>query len=73
MRFQSFIRSISLFFLPLGLAYAQNDPYSAGSVATGEEKQLFQEIPSVFTASKYEQKVSEALASVCIVTADEIK
>lgn len=34
---------------------------------------LFQEIPSVYSASKYEQKVSKAPASVSIVTADEIK
>lgn len=73
MRFQSFIQLVSMIFLPVGLAYAQNDPYSPGGSATAEEKQLFQEIPSVFTASKYEQKVSKAPASVSIVTADEIK
>jgi iron complex outermembrane receptor protein len=38
-----------------------------------EEELLFQEIPSVFGASKYEQKVTEAPSSVSIVTADEIK
>ena len=38
-----------------------------------EDKALFSEIPSVYTASKYEQKVTKAPASVSIVTADEIK
>ncbi len=38
-----------------------------------EEAMLFQEIPSVFGASKYEQKVTEAPSSVSIVTAQEIK
>jgi iron complex outermembrane receptor protein len=39
----------------------------------GEERLLLQEIPSVYGASKYEQKVTEAPSSVSIVTADEIK
>lgn len=34
---------------------------------------LFQDIPSVYSASKYEQKVTKAPASISIVTADEIK
>lgn len=38
-----------------------------------EELLLFQEIPSVFSASKYEQKVTEAPSAVSIVTAAEIK
>ncbi|NOU43787.1 MAG: TonB-dependent receptor [Methyloglobulus sp.] len=33
----------------------------------------FGEIPSVYSASKYEQKVTKAPASISIVTADEIK
>jgi iron complex outermembrane receptor protein len=37
------------------------------------ESLLFQEIPSVFRASKYEQKVTEAPSSVSIVTAEEIR
>ena len=42
--------------------------------ASGDrEKALFQEIPSVYGASKFEQKVTEAPASVSIVTAEEIK
>jgi outer membrane receptor for ferrienterochelin and colicin len=39
----------------------------------GEEAMLFQEIPSVFGASKYEQKVTEAPSSVSIITSSEIK
>lgn len=38
-----------------------------------DELLLFQEIPSVFGASKYEQKVTEAPSSVSIVTAEEIE
>jgi len=38
-----------------------------------EEDLLFQDIPSVYGASKYEQKVTKAPASVSIVTADEIR
>jgi iron complex outermembrane receptor protein len=34
---------------------------------------LFQELPSVFGASKYEQKPSEAPAAISIVTAEEIQ
>lgn len=38
-----------------------------------EEAILFREIPSVYGASKYEQKVTEAPSSVSIITADEIR
>lgn len=38
-----------------------------------EEAVLFREIPSVYGASKYEQKVTEAPSSVSIITSDEIK
>jgi len=41
--------------------------------SAGEEMILFQELPSVFGASKYEQKPSEAPASISIVTAEEIQ
>lgn len=44
---------------------------AAGSA--GEEMILFQELPSVFGASKYEQKPGEAPAAISIVTADEIQ
>ena len=39
----------------------------------GMEQLLFQEIPSVFTASKYEQPVTAAPSAVSIVTAAEIR
>jgi len=39
----------------------------------GEEMILFQDLPSVFGASKYEQKSSEAPASVSIITSEEIR
>jgi outer membrane receptor for ferrienterochelin and colicins len=48
-------------------------PAPAPSSRGGEEMILFQELPSVFGASKYEQKPSEAPASVTIITADEIQ
>jgi iron complex outermembrane receptor protein len=62
---------IALLCYPLiGLAQPETDTASA---PTGEEVMLFQEIPSVYGASKYEQKVTEAPSSVSIVTASEIK
>jgi len=53
-------------------ADAQED-LSAPLSASGKEMLLFQEIPSVYGASKYQQKVTEAPSSVTIVTSDEIK
>jgi iron complex outermembrane receptor protein len=54
---------------PFAEAEAQTDlPPTAG-----EELIVFQEIPSVFGASRYDQKVTEAPSSVTIITADEIK
>jgi iron complex outermembrane receptor protein len=52
---------------------------SAGSAAGTDAASLderalpFQEIPSVYTASKYEQKVTEAPSAVSVVTAAEIE
>ena len=40
---------------------------------TVDETALFSEIPSVFAASKYEQKITEAPSAVSIVTGDEIR
>jgi iron complex outermembrane receptor protein len=54
------------------LAFAQVD-LSEPFGLQKEEKLLLQEVPSVYGASKYEQKVTEAPSSVSIVTADEIK
>ena len=39
----------------------------------GEEAIVFQEIPSVYGASKFEQKVTEAPSFVTLVTAEEIR
>jgi len=49
---------------------AESQPLPSTS---GSEAIFFQKIPSVYAASKYEQKVTEAPSSVTIVTADEIK
>ena len=49
-------------------APSQSDALDTG----GGESLLCDEIPSVFGASKYEQKVTEAPASVTIITAEEI-
>ncbi len=58
-------------------AWAQaGDDTAFDSYATGGSENfnmLFDDIPSVFAASKHEQKVTEAPASVSIVTAEEIK
>jgi len=43
------------------------------SPTPADESILFADIPSVFGASKYEQSLTEAPASVSIITADEIK
>ncbi len=52
--------------------YAQPD-LETPMPSTSKETILFQEIPSVYGASKYEQKVTEAPSSISIVTAAEIK
>jgi iron complex outermembrane receptor protein len=59
--------------LILGLAAPLPPASAASSPLVGEEAILFQDIPSVFSASKYEQKVTEAPSSVSIVTAAEIR
>ncbi len=41
--------------------------------SVSEESLLFQEIPSVYGASKFEQKVTQAPSSVSIVTSQDIK
>ena len=53
--------------------YAQAGVSESESLLNSEDALLFQDIPSVYSASKYEQKVTKAPASVSIVTADEIK
>lgn len=68
------------FLLSMGTADAQGDlpdlPDPAASSApasASEESIVFQNIPSVYGAVKYDQKVSEAPASITIITADQIK
>lgn len=51
-----------------GFAMAQSD-----ILDSAEEEILFQDIASVYSASKYEQKVTEAPAKISIVTAKEIQ
>lgn len=66
--------------LNVGTAGAQSDLPDLPDLATspaptggGEESILFQNIPSVYGAVKYDQKVTEAPAAVTIITADQIK
>jgi len=68
----SSLRFNSVIFTALVLALASWSSSSAADLQ-GDEMLLFQKIPSVFSASKYEQKVTEAPSSVSIVTAEEIK
>jgi len=67
--------------MALAAVWALLLPAAATALAEGpsnpadytEEMLLFAEIPSVYSASKYEQKVTEAPSSVSIVTASEIR
>jgi len=58
--------------LTAGNAHAGETATSAPA-QSGQEMVLFQEVPSVSSASKYDQKVTEALSSVSIVTEADIK
>jgi len=63
--------------MSMGTANAQSDlpdlPTSAAPTGEGEESLVFQNIPSVYGAVKYNQKVTEAPASITIITGDQIK
>jgi len=57
-----------------------DDPFAApapagpaGNAAEGKEAILFRDIPVVFGASRYDQKVTEAPSSVTLITASEIE
>lgn len=67
--------STMLFFplvaLSLSFGYAVSAE-SLDSLSAGEDL-LFQEIESVYAASKYEQKVTEAPSKISIITAEEIQ
>ncbi len=54
------------------LAFAQSETEPAPKAVSGEML-LFQEIPSVYGASKFEQKAVDAPSNVSIVTAADIK
>lgn len=62
----------TVFFLVPVFAFAQSDLSSLDPFSGGESV-FYEDLPSVYGASKYEQKVTEAPSSVSIVTADEIK
>ena len=64
---------ISTLFVCLILCALPFITHAQEEFSVGEESFLFEDIPSVFGASKYEQKVTEAPSSVSIVTEDEIK
>jgi iron complex outermembrane receptor protein len=49
------------------------DKSSESKQLFSESDDLFKDIPSVYSASKYELKVTKAPASISIVTGDEIK
>ena len=55
------------------LAFAGDDLAVLEPPVSESNAPLFQDIPSVYSASKYEQKVTKAPASISIVTGDEIK
>ncbi|MEQ1546920.1 TonB-dependent receptor [Methyloglobulus sp.] len=73
MKIPTFTRLLSLFFLLQNPAFAEDDIPSSGALSKSSDELLFQDIPSVSTASKYEQQVSKAPASISVVNADEIK
>jgi iron complex outermembrane receptor protein len=64
---------VVIFLTLLSSFVAAQENFSGPLSASGTEMLLFQEIPSVYGASKYQQKVTEAPSSVTIVTSDEIK
>jgi len=56
--------------MPIHVHGESDQPFQMAALS--EDAILFQEIPSIYTASKYEQKVTEAPSSVSIVTVEEI-
>jgi len=56
--------------LPLDLPSSESAPVKG---APGQESTLFEAIPSVYGAAKYDQKVNEAPAAIIIITAEQIK
>lgn len=69
-----FFRSAILFCALAALNAAAMGGEGSGQGASGpDETILFEEIPTVYGASKYDQKASEAPASVSVVTGEEIR
>ena len=74
MKLLTFTHLFSLIFLFQAPVFAKDTLHTTEAPSTNSSDELlFQDIPSVYTASKYKQKVSKAPASISIVTADEIK
>src|SRR5262250_912893 len=73
--YKSVLAAVLVSFLTSAHARAADKvkPASTHNTAVGGEMILFQDLPSVFGASKYEQKPSEAPASVTIITSEEIE
>jgi len=69
------ILSLAFLVFPAPVVFAdQDDQGPSGDMDMMlDGSMLFDEIPSVFSASKYEQKVTQAPSSVSIITADEIE
>lgn len=57
----------------VGHVAAGNKADDSGMFLTDSEDLLFGDIPSVFSASKYDQKVTDAPARISIVTSNEIR
>lgn len=55
------------------LVFSKEDADFDFSDSSEKGGSLFEDIPSVYSASKYEQKITKAPASISIITADEIK
>jgi iron complex outermembrane receptor protein len=54
-------------------AFCQDSPAEPAAEVADEQATLFGELPSVFTASRHEQAVTKAPASVDIITAEQIQ
>ncbi len=65
-----FILAIAAGFVALSTISAAAE---TGMTDAGAEAILFQDIPAVFAASKYDQRLEEAPSSVSLITAEEIK
>jgi outer membrane receptor for ferrienterochelin and colicins len=71
---RAFLRAMLLLRMLSGIAHAQSElTTELPPPPISEENIIFQDIPSVYSASKYDQKVTEAPSSVTIITADEIQ